>query len=193
MTENSAALARFCEEAIEWAMGGRGQGLVDAAALALAEGLDSPSLRMLAGAPRSTADEEASELAPLAFRELALDIKPRLSTEAFVDGARQEAQRLLDGVITERELARRLAPLCVSAGYPRELATWIGLDDYYDLIETGVSDASLSVLDQDVLAAAEDLVNHRQGRPATIAAILQASATGSTLRKGWLSRTLRRR
>lgn len=193
MTENSAALVRFHEEAIEWAVGGRGQGIVDAAAAALAEGLDSPSLRMLAGAPHSTADEEASELAPLAFRELGLDVKPRLSTEAFVDGARQEAQRLLDGVITERELARRLEPFCVLAGYPRELSTWIGLNDYYALIECGEINASPSVLDKDVLAAAEDLVNHREGRPATIASILQASATESSPRKNWLSRTLRRR
>ena len=193
MTEDSEALARFREEAIEWAVGGRGQEIVDAAAMALAEGLDSPSLRVLAGAPHSTADEEASELAPLAFRELGLDVKQRLSPEAFVDGARQEAQRLLDGVITERELARRLAPFCVSAGYPRELSTWIGLDDYYDLIESGVINASPSVLDKDVLAAAEDLVNHRQGRPATIASILQASATESPPRKSWLSRILRRR
>ncbi len=65
MTEDSEALARFREEAIEWAVGGRGQEIVDAAAMALAEGLDSPSLRVLAGAPHSTADEEAAELGRL--------------------------------------------------------------------------------------------------------------------------------
>jgi hypothetical protein len=193
MTEGSVALARFREEAIEWAVGGRGQRIVDAAAMALADGLDSPSLRMLAGAPHSAADEEASELAPLTFRELGLDIKDRLSPEAYVDSARQEAQRLLDGVITERELARRLSRFCAPAGYPAELSTWMGLDDYCDLIDEGVLNLSPSVLDEEARAAAEELVNHRPSRAVTIGSILQAPAVASPPRRHWLSRILGRR
>lgn len=58
MAERSGPLTEFNEAAIEWAAGGRGQGLVDAAAIALAEGLDSKTLRVLAGAPRRFADEK---------------------------------------------------------------------------------------------------------------------------------------
>lgn len=188
MNEDFAALARFREAAIEWAMGARGQRIVDAAATALADGLDSPSLRMLAGTSHSTADEEAPEFAPLAFRELGLDVKERLSPDAYVDGARLEAQRLLDGVITERELVRGLSRFFAPAGYPTGLSIWAGLEEYYSLIDDGVINVPATVLDQAARAAAEDLVNHRQGRPVTIASIFQAPAAPPNLRRRWLSR-----
>lgn len=44
-------IEQFTEAAVDWAGGGPGHVIVDAAAAALAEGLDSPSLRVLAGAP----------------------------------------------------------------------------------------------------------------------------------------------
>ncbi len=193
MNDDSPALARFREEAIEWAVGGRGQAIVNAAATALAEGLDSPSLRMLAGAPHSVADDEAAEFAPLAFRELGLDVNERLSPGAYIDGARQEAQRLLDGVISERELARRLSRFCAPAEYPPELSTWIGLDDYYDLIDEGVIAVAPSVLDEAARVAAEDLVSHRSGPPVTLASIMQAPAPVSAPSRRRLARIFRRR
>jgi hypothetical protein len=52
MTAPNAILDSLTEVAIEWAAGGRGQLLVDAAAEALADGLDSPTLRELAGHER---------------------------------------------------------------------------------------------------------------------------------------------
>ena len=64
MVEGNPVLDALAEAGVTWAAGGRGQPLVDAAAEALAAGVDSPTLRVLAGAPRATADEEATELAP---------------------------------------------------------------------------------------------------------------------------------
>ena len=49
---------------------------------ALAAGIDSPTLRVLAGAPRFAADEEATELAPFVFEELGLHVHERLSSAA---------------------------------------------------------------------------------------------------------------
>ena len=76
---------RFDRAAIEWPGGARGQDLVDATALALAEGLDSPTLRVLAGAPRASADDEVTDLAPTAFDELHLRVQPCISAAALVD------------------------------------------------------------------------------------------------------------
>lgn len=70
MTGPAGALELFTRAAVDWAGGGRGQPLVDAAADALAAGVDSPTLRVLAGAPRAAADEEATELTLLVFEEL---------------------------------------------------------------------------------------------------------------------------
>ncbi len=77
-----AALGQLEHEAVRWAAGGDAAPLVDAAALALAAGLDTPSLRMLAGAPLAAANDEALDLAPRVFSELGLDIHARLSTAA---------------------------------------------------------------------------------------------------------------
>ncbi len=123
--KDSVALSRFREVAIEWAVGARGRQIVDAATLALAEGLDSPSLRMLAGVPHAFAGEEAPDLAPLAFRELGLEVHTRLSSVAYVDGPRQEARRLLSGEISERELARRVARSALRLAIRRNLSTWV--------------------------------------------------------------------
>jgi hypothetical protein len=100
----------FRRAALSWAAGGRGKPLVDAAANALAEGLDSPSLRMLAGATAVAADEEADEWAARTFAELGLDIHARFSSEAIVAFARLRAWEFLRsrGTISE-ESPRALA------------------------------------------------------------------------------------
>ena len=128
----------FAEAAVVWAAGGRGQPLVDAAAEALAAGVDSPTLRQLAGAPRASADEEAQDLAPKVFEELGLVIHDRLSSQAVVAGARQLARQFLNSRLPARELARDLYRMYVAAGYPEVLANWSGIDDYYDMLESGV-------------------------------------------------------
>jgi hypothetical protein len=109
---------RFTEAAVEWAAGGRGRPLVDAAAEALARGLDSPTLGILAAAPRATAEDEARDLAPTVFQELGISVHDRLSPEAIVEGARLRAARFLVGREPARNLARELWGMYVSAGYP---------------------------------------------------------------------------
>lgn len=99
---------RLRRAAIEWAAGGRGQALVDAAADALVAGLDSPSLRLLAGATRRTADEEASEFGPDAFRELDIAVHERNSSAAIVDAARLAAQDFVTCGGSPRDLAARM-------------------------------------------------------------------------------------
>lgn len=84
MTGSQASAAREALEALvdagtSWAATGHGQPLVDAAALALSAGLDSPSLRVLAGAPKRFADEEATDLAPDVFAELGLEMEEKFS------------------------------------------------------------------------------------------------------------------
>jgi hypothetical protein len=137
MATDMEVLEAFAEAAVEWAAGGRGQPLVDAAAEALAAGLDSPALRVLAGAPRAAADEETAEVAPLVFEELKITIHERFSAQAVVEGARQRAIRFLNGEGSARTLAGDLWRMYVNAGYPDELRDWSGLDDYYDMLEGG--------------------------------------------------------
>jgi len=153
---NDAADA-LADAAIEWAAGGRGQLVVDAAAQALADGLDSPTLRVLAGAPRATADEEATELAPTVFHELGISVHDRLSAEAIVEGARQRAARFLAGREPPRNLASDLWGMYVSAGYPEELAVWSGLDDWYKMLEDGVMAGRVEDVDAAVISAAHTL------------------------------------
>lgn len=85
------ALLALKEAAIAWAATGYGRPLVDAAADALAAGVDSPNLRMLAGAAARFADEEAAEYGPATFEELDLDIAEKHSQGAYHALARLKA------------------------------------------------------------------------------------------------------
>lgn len=176
MSQSGDALENLREAAISWAAGGRGQLIVDAAATALAADVDSPTLRMLAGAPHTSADEEASDLAPQAFRELQLDISERLSPEAYLEAARQQARSFLAGEMSARELTGYLAGFYMAAGYPTDLQTWIGLDDYYEMLRDGVIGGSVLEIDSAVDEAAQDLVHHRSSEPVSIGSLFVAAA-----------------
>lgn len=152
-----ATLVRFREAAIDWAAGGRPQPLVDAAALALADGIDSPTLRLLAGTPRASADDEAWELAPAVFEELGLQIPERLSEAAYIAGAVLVAQRFLDGQGSAREVAERLYAMYLSADYPDELADFSRLADMYDMLDTGVISGSIADADRSTLKCVQHL------------------------------------
>jgi hypothetical protein len=158
VTGSHDVLDAFTAAAVEWAAGGRGKPLVDAAARALADGLDSPTLRVLAGAPRATAEDEATELAPAVFQELGIPIHGRLTTAAIVEAARQRAALFLahDGR-PPRDLARQIYGMCVSAGYPDELAEWAGFDDWYGMLEDGVMTGRVADVDAAVTDAARAL------------------------------------
>lgn len=175
MSQRRDTLENFREAAIAWAAGGRGQMIVDAAATALAADVDSPTLRMLAGAPHTSADDEASELAPQAFRELGLDVSERLSPEAYIEAARQQARSFLAGEMSARELTGYLAGFYMAAGYPSDLQTWIGLDDYYDMLRDGVIGGSVLEIDLAVDAAAQDLVHRRNSEPVSVGSLFVAA------------------
>ena len=155
--DHAVSRTRLSRAAIEWAGGARGHVLIDAAADALADGLDSPTLRILAGAPRAAADKEATELGPAVFEELGLQIEPRLSPEAIVEAARLLATDLLAGRWTPREATAALYRMYVASGYASELADFSGFDDYYDMLRDGIVNGSVAALDEDVMRAARSL------------------------------------
>lgn len=151
------ALSSFYCAALEWAAGGRGQAIVDAAANALVDGLDTPALRFLAGATHSAADSEALEWAPQAAAELGLAIPERLSTDAYIRASRLYASRFLADRADPRSFAQTGYRLYVAAGYPAELAVFSGLDDWYDMLTTGVIAGDVRDADEATVSAAEEL------------------------------------
>jgi hypothetical protein len=170
---------RFIEAAVLYVAGGRGQPLVDAAAQALADGLDSPTLRMLAGAPRVSAEEEAFDLAAMVFDELGLDIPERLSETAYIAGAVFVGKRFLAGTGVPRDVAQTLYSTSVAAGHPAALAAFSGLDDWYDMLDAGVISGSADEIDQ---ATVECVTLFCSQCPPQIAELVQRSFFTSDLR-----------
>lgn len=117
----AGSLRRFEEAAIEWAGTGYGAPLVDAAVAALMEGLDTSTLRVLAGAPMRFADEEAAEHATAVFEELGLLTPDRHSSDAYLALAKLKAQRFLEGVGSARTLSADVWMLYVNLGCRSEL------------------------------------------------------------------------
>lgn len=148
---------RFARAAIEWTGGARGQVLVDAAAQALVDGLDSPTLRILAGSPRAAADEEATEFGPLVFEELGIRIEPRLSQAAIIEAARLMASDLLTGRWTPRGATAALYRMYVASDYASELADFSGFDDWYDMLRDGIVSGSVETVDEAVMQSARTL------------------------------------
>jgi hypothetical protein len=149
-------------EALAWAAGGRGKPLVDAAANAPAEALDSPSLRMLAGATAVAADEEADEWAVRAFGELVIEVHERRSREAIIDFARLRAWEFLrrQGTSDEespRALAAEFYGYAVASDFADELATWSSIDDDFVLLESGVFYRSAAEIMPILIAELEEL------------------------------------
>lgn len=163
MTSSSDARAVFRRAAIEWAAGARGQGLVDAAAQAIAAGVDSPTLRVLAGAPHATAEQEATELAPDVFSELGLDVAERFSADAIIAGAHLVAADVVSGKQTPRAAVRTIYSMYRSAGYPGELAELSGLDDWYDMVDQRVVKGRIEDVDRAVVELAQRLVANEGG------------------------------
>lgn len=154
----TGAAGRFEEAAIEWAGTGYGKRLVDAAVAALMEGLDTPTLRVLAGAPERFTDEEAAECAVDLFDELELSIPEKHSSDAYVALAKLKARRLLDGEGSPRQLAADLYMLFVNSDYRPELSEFGGLDDWYMMLDGRVIEGTSSVVDVAVRESAERLV-----------------------------------
>ena len=117
----------------QWQLGLlRSEELPGLAATALEKGVDSPSLRILAGLSSAT----ASELAPLVARvadELKLDL-PSSKRDIMLLAARGIAERIISGEVPPYDGARQIWSLWDDEDYPDELLPFVGeasqIDDY---------------------------------------------------------------
>jgi len=171
----AGAIRRFEDAAIEWAGTGYGKPLVDAAVAALMEGLDTPSLRVLAGAPARFADEEAGELAVGVFEELGLDIAEKHSEVAYIALAKLTAQRFLVDGGSSRALASDLWKLYYNSNYREELAEFSGLDDWYVMLDDRVIQGDHATVDEAVRESARRLIAGEPSRGSRLGDALMGS------------------
>ncbi len=158
------AVRRFEDAAIKWAGTGNGKPLVDAAVTALLDGLDTPSLRVLAGAPARFADEEANDIAANVFDELGLFVPEKHSEDAYVALARLKAQRYLINGGSARTLASELWNLYLSSNYREELADFSGLDDWFAMLDEGIVESDLATVEDAVAESARRLIDGEPSR-----------------------------
>ncbi|MFF2566663.1 hypothetical protein [Streptomyces sp. NPDC058084] len=170
---------RFQDIIALWGIGEAGATeVVDAACTALVEGLDSPTLRILAGVPAREADYDVRELLPAVTSELGLP-EPLLQSDASDEAAAVAVVAdALRKRMTPRDLAWRVHKV-FSHRLPL-VARLAELDDEYDTLEYG--DRTAQEIDRDVRVEAFGIaLTHRvPGRLAAIEAIWD----GDT--KGWM-------
>ena len=105
--------------------------MVEAATQALVDGLDSPSLRELAGVRVDDAPYEAPDLCARALEELGLT--PADEHEARKALARSIARRIIDGEVDEFQDAGQLWRVFMTAArYPEFAGSLIGLEDEWE-------------------------------------------------------------
>ncbi|MEV3854941.1 hypothetical protein AB0J38_11500 [Streptomyces sp. NPDC050095] len=145
------------DRAVLWSMGEiRATDVVTAACDALVDGLDSPTLRILAACTRAEADYDVPDLLPRALDELGLTFYSVSSVAGQEAAARALAARMLAGEMTPRELAFRIHQ---RFGHELPLAERLAeLDDDYDVLEYG--DRTPAQVDADVTAEALRLARH---------------------------------
>jgi hypothetical protein len=129
------------------------QAVVRCACDALIAGLDSPSLRILAGLTRAEADYHVPDILPAALAELGLDFHPRDTRGGQEAAARALAGQAVSGSLTPRELA---AAIHQHFGHGLPLAERLAaLDDEYDL--GAYATMTREQIDQEVIAEARRL------------------------------------
>ena len=137
------------------------QAVVACACDALIAGLDSPSLRVLAGLARREADYEVPEILPAALTELGLIYYPRGSGGGEEAAVRALAAQAVSGALTPSELA---AAIHRHFGHALPLAGRLAqLDDEYDL--GSYSTMTQEQIDQEVMTEARQLTRERPGHP----------------------------
>jgi hypothetical protein len=159
----------FNREALAWAIGGQSKGLIDAAVDALVDGLDSPSLRMLAGARAIDADDDADRWAMRTFKELGFEIPERNSVDAIMAFARLRSWEFLRSRGTSFEestwqLVSEFYGYFVASGYKNELAIWSGFYSHLLMIDDGTIQGSASDLELQLTAELEKLSGRRDPR-----------------------------
>lgn len=132
------------DSAVRWSTGdAAAYDVVNDACEALAAGLDSPTLRMLAACSRLEAGYDAPALFPQALHELGLTFYPRGSRAGKEAALRTLASLLLTGDLTPRELAlevhRRFGHALPLADRLSALHDEYGILDYIDKTEAQVS------------------------------------------------------
>lgn len=128
----------------------------------LIAGLDSPSLRILAGPTRAEADHQVPGLLPGARAELGLDFCLRGSCGGQQAAARALAAQAVSGPLTPRELA---AAIHQHFGHSLPLAERLAaLDDEYDL--GAYATMTREQTDQEVIAEARPLTYDQPDQPA---------------------------
>ncbi|MEV1142093.1 hypothetical protein [Micromonospora sp. NPDC049799] len=121
------------------------------AAQALAEGLDSPSLRELAGLSRGEY-REACELLDQVVDELGLPALPD-ADQAVWEVVVSYARRLVSGALTPVDGAHAIAACAGSLGFPEPLATFAFLADLWES-----NAAEHAQLEQDMVREAEAML-----------------------------------
>jgi hypothetical protein len=135
------------------------QAVVRCACDALIAGLDSPSLRILAGLTRAEADCQVLDILPATLAELGLDFYPRGSRGGQEAAARALAAQAVSGSLAPRELA---AAIHRHFGHGLPLTERLAvLDDAYDLgFDPGTyATMTREQIDQEVLAEAGRLTH----------------------------------
>ena len=129
------------------------QAVVRCARDALIAGLDSPSLRILAGLTRAEADYHVLDILPAALAELGLDFYPRDSRGGQEAAARALTAQAVSGSLTPRELATAIRR---HFGHGLPLTERLAaVDDEYDL--GAYATMTPGQIDQEVIAEARRL------------------------------------
>ena len=109
---------------------------VDWAVDALTAGLDSPTLRVLAGLQEPLWWSEVESIFVMAASELGFEV-PATEQDALWTYARQTAQDILDDRSAPEAACHTLYRICVALDYPRRLQVWDGLDSAWIDITVG--------------------------------------------------------
>lgn len=140
--------------------------VIDAACACLVAGVDSPTLRILAGVSPTSGDEshELRRWLRDATTELGLAYHREGSRQGEEAAVRLMARRLLAGAVTPPELTGWACRYITSDGTP-VASELVNLDDAYEVAQyTG---ASLTDIDAQVIAEARRLVESDPGRSQT--------------------------
>ncbi len=151
------------DTAVLWSIGTVSpQAVVKCARDALIAGLDSPSLRILAGLTRIEADYHVPGVLPAALAELGLDFYPRDSRDGQEAAAAALAAQAVSGSLTPRELA---AAIHRHFGHGLPLAERLAaLDDEYDL--GAYAAMTPEQIDQEVITEARRLIREHADQQA---------------------------
>ncbi|MGW0501442.1 hypothetical protein [Micromonospora sp. NPDC003241] len=157
------ARANLQEAATFWSVGSRTAAeVIEAACDCLVAGVDSPTLRILAGlsSTRGGDNDDVRRWLPGALEELGLAVYPEHSPQGEEAAARVMARRLLAATITPSELTG-WAHQCVTLDGAPLMHRLVRLDDAYEIAQFTGSD--VTPVDAEVRAEARRLVESEAG------------------------------